>query len=330
MTNPVRVLAADVGGTKTLLQIAEFEGAGHEARVLAEQRFESTLYPDLAPMAYEFLASNGLHGVDRACFAVAGPVTSEDGRQQARLTNLPWRIDSTELAHALHLSRVKVINDFEAVGYGIDGLDRDSLVVLQEAPAALGAPRVVIGAGTGLGVAMLHRCGDHYEVHATEAGHMDYAPCCQEQEDLLAWLRKRYGRVSYERVVSGMGIEDIYRYLAESAGEEEDELLRAADIPAAVSLAAEKNPLAARALDIFVASYGSVAGNLALATLAQGGVYIAGGIAPKILPRMVEGRFLQAFNEKGRMSRITRGLPVQVITNPKVGLIGAALAARRL
>ncbi|MGE0082683.1 MAG: glucokinase [Thiohalomonadaceae bacterium] len=326
----VHVLAGDIGGTKTLLQIAEFEGAA--MRVLAEQRFDSRAYPGLAPMAYEFLATQGRLGIERACFGVAGPVSGDAARQQASLTNLPWRMDSDELAQSLGLARVRLINDFQALGYGIEGLDSDSLEPLQEVPGEAGGPRLVIGAGTGLGVAFLHRIHDHYEVFPTEAGHMDFAPTDEDQDDLLAWLRRQHERVSYERVVSGMGIEDTFRFFLEREGRNDHPLLNAPDIPAAVSAAAidGHDSIAVRTLALFVEAYGSVAGNLALAALARGGVYVGGGIAPKILPLLRDRRFIAAFNRKGRMSPLTRAMPVYVITDPKVGLVGATLAARRL
>jgi glucokinase len=332
MSGPiVHVLAGDIGGTKTLLQIAEFDNGA--PRVLAEQRFDSRAYPGLAPMAYEFLASQGRLGIERACFGVAGPVTGDAAHQQASLTNLPWRLDSDQLATALGLARVRLINDFQAVGYGIEGLERDALDALQDVPQEFGGSRVVIGAGTGLGVAFLHRLGEHYEVFPTEAGHMDFAPTDEDQDDLLAWLRRQHERVSYERVVSGMGIEDIFRFFLEREGLADDPLLNAPDIPAAVAAAAasdRRHAIAERTMTLFVDAYGSVAGNLALTALARGGVYIAGGIAPKVLPLLKGGRFITAFNHKGRMTPLTKAMPVYVITDPKVGLLGAALAARRL
>lgn len=326
----MHVLAGDIGGTKTLLQIAEFDGTA--MKVLAEQRFDSRAYPGLAPMAYEFLASQGGLRIERACFGVAGPVSGDVSRQQASLTNLPWRLDSTELAETLGLARVRLINDFQALGYGIEGLAKDSLEPLQDVPGEAGGPRLVIGAGTGLGVAFLHRVHDHYEVFPTEAGHMDFAPTDEDQDDLLAWLRRQHERVSYERVVSGMGIEDTFRFFLEREGRSDHPLLNAPDIPAALSAAAidGHDSLAVRTLALFVEAYGSVTGNLALAALARGGVYVGGGIAPKILPLLRDGRFIAAFNRKGRMTPLTRAMPVYVITDPKAGLVGAALAACRL
>lgn len=326
----MHVLAGDIGGTKTLLQIAEFDGTA--MKVLAEQRFDSRAYPGLAPMAYEFLATQGRLGIERACFGVAGPVSGTASRQHASLTNLPWRMDSDELAQSLGLTHVRLINDFQALGYGIDALDRDSVEPLQEVAGEAGGPRLVIGAGTGLGVAFLHHVGTHYEVFPTEAGHMDFAPTDEDQDDLLTWLRRQHERVSYERVVSGMGIEDTFRFFLEREGRNDHPALNAPDISAAVSAAASDghDPLAVRTLALFVDAYGSVAGNLALAALARGGVYVAGGIAPKILPMLKDGRFMAAFNRKGRMAPLTRTMPVYVITDPKAGLLGAAIAARRL
>lgn len=325
---PLRVLAGDIGGTKTLLQLAEFApGATRPQRVLREACYASGAYADLNPLLDDFLrdATQPLHG---ACFAVAGPVQGDAGRQTARLTNLPWQLDSQRLAADLGLPATRLINDFQAVGYGIEALDAGELLTLHARPAHTQAPRVVLGAGTGLGVALLMPCNGRYEVFPTEAGHMDFGGGDALQDGLLDFLRKTYGHVSWERVVSGAGLVNIYRYLlAREHAEDSAALLQAADPAAAI--AAAQAPHAAAALALFVRLYGAIAGNLALACLARGGVYLAGGIAAKILPHLQQGSFAHSYCDKGRMRAVVENIPVHVVTNPQVGLLGAHLVAAR-
>lgn len=324
----LRVLAGDIGGTKTLLQLAEFEpGALRPRRVLREARYDSAAYADLTPLLDDFLRNDRgpLHG---ACLAVAGPVQGDADRQTCRLTNLSWQLDSLRLAADLGLPAVRLINDFQAVGYGIEALSADELVTLHHGTAQAQAPRLVLGAGTGLGVALLMPCNGRYEVFPTEAGHMDFGGGDEIQDGLLAFLRAEYGHVSWERIVSGPGLVNIYRYLlardqaADSAG-----LLQATNPAAAI--AAADDARAAAALALFVGLYGAIAGNLALACLARGGVYLAGGIAAKILPHLQQGGFAHSYTDKGRMSAVVEDIPVHVVTHPQVGLLGALLAAAR-
>ncbi|HEX9626721.1 MAG TPA: glucokinase [Acidiferrobacterales bacterium] len=326
------VLTGDIGGTKTLLQLADVEGGA--CRVLAERRFDSAAYKDLASMAQEFVAAERPAArVTGACFGVAGPVTTAGGRQTAKLTNLPWRLDSASLARALDVPHVRLINDFQAVGYGLEALRPGDLSVLQPGRAEARAPRALIGAGTGLGVGVLVWSGDHYEVLPSEGGHVDFAPTDDRQIALLNFLRDRYKRVSVERVVSGPGLVNIYRFLAQQHGHATDDLSESqADPAAAISTAGAQgsDALAVEAMEIFVEAYGAFAGNLALSLLPRGGVYIAGGIAPKIVEMLRTGDFLNAFRDKGRMGALLEDIPVQVVMNPKVGLLGAALAAGRL
>ena len=327
-----RVLAGDIGGTKTLLQLAEF-GAQTAPRVIREERYDSRAYDDLSPMLREFLGAQAGEPPTAACFGVAGPVVVEQDVQHAKLTNLPWRLDSRTLGDALGIP-VRLINDFQAIGYGIEAVRSEDLETLHAGHPREGAPRVVLGAGTGLGVTLLFWQGDHYEAYPTEGGHADFAPTDRDQDELLEHLRGIHDRVSYERILSGPGLEAIYRFLLHRGGRasHEDPLLNDADPAAAISqraLAGEE-PTAERALDLFVTIYGTLAGNLALTCLARGGVYIAGGIAAKILPRLREDAFTSAYLAKGRMSELVAGMPLRVITDPKVGLTGAVLAATRL
>ena len=332
----MRVLAGDIGGTKTLLVVADV--AGTTVTIVREQRFASVGYDSLSPMVREFLDAAGKDaaGITRACFGVAGPITSTPEGGHVEVTNLPWVIDAGALARNLKLQRVSLINDFQAVGYGIDSLAVDELVSLQVGQAMAGAPRAVIGAGTGLGQGIGVWQGDCYEALPTEGGHVDFAPTNAQQIRLLECLMQRHKHVSYERVVCGPGLATLYEFLRDiGVATEPPEMMQALastdDAAAVIGEAglAGSDELAVAALDLFCDIYGAQAGNLALTTLARGGVYLAGGIAIKILPKLKSGRFIAAFNNKGRMQKILEQIPVQVITNPRVGLLGAAQVAAR-
>lgn len=325
----LRILAGDIGGTKTLLQLAEFEpGARRPRRVLREARYDSAAYAGITPLLDEFLRNDQgpLHG---ACLAVAGPVQGDAVHQTCRLTNLSWQLDSQRLAADLGLPTARLINDFQAVGYGIEALSADELVPLHHGTAQPQAPRVVLGAGTGLGVALLMPCNGRYDVFPTEAGHMDFGGGDEIQDGLLTFLRAEYGHVSWERIVSGPGLVNIYRYLlARNGANDRASLLQATDPAAAIAAADDAHAVAA--LELFVRLYGAVAGNLALACLARGGIYLAGGIAAKILPHLQRGGFAHSYTDKGRMRAVVEDIPVHVVTHPQVGLLGALLAATRI
>ncbi|MBI3899889.1 MAG: glucokinase [Gammaproteobacteria bacterium] len=327
----MRVLAGDIGGTKVLLQLAEIERSGY--RPIAEQRFESAAYDGLLPIVREFLQSPAAATAPAAaCFGIAGPILSTPNGQVARVTNLPWSVEAAQLAQALTIPQVRLINDFQAVGYGIEALTPDDLMVLHPGERRPQAPCAVIGAGTGLGQGLLVWHGDHYESLPTEGGHVDFAPTDEVQVELLCFLRERYGRVSYERVLSGPGLANLYAFFRARNRATGNDLLRADDPPAAIATAAlhSNDATAAAALQLFVKIYGAQAGNVALSCLAAGGVYLAGGIGPKILPAFADGSFNRSFTDKGRMSALLVSLPVYLIMNQRVGLIGAALAASRL
>jgi len=326
----MRLLAGDIGGTKVLLQLAEFDRG--KFRTLAEHRFESAAYDGLAPMVREFVGANGASGSpDAACFGIAGPVETTASGQRARTTNLPWVVETDRLKAELTMSRVRLINDFQAIGYAIDGLQASELVSLQEGERVSGAPCAVVGAGTGLGQALLVWSDDHYESMPTEGGHVDFAPTNELQVELLRSLTGRFERVSYERILSGAGLMSLYIFFRGRAGATEG-AGKECDTPAAVSEAAlaGRDAAAVSALNLFVFIYGSHVGNVALSYMARGGVYIAGGIAPKILPALQDGTFMRAFADKGRMRVLMERFPVHIVTNEKVGLLGAALAASRL
>lgn len=326
------MLAGDIGGTKTLLGVAECTES--QVRTIATRRYESRSWSRLSDVAKEFLAAfpAAARGIQAACFAVAGPVIEHEAGQRAKVTNLPWEIDSRALARTLGIARVRLINDFQAVGYGIEALRTEDFITLQPGWAHPRGVRAVLGAGTGLGEGLLVWCGDRYEALASEGGHVDFAPADDLQIELLRYLRRKYGRVSAERVLSGPGLAEIRAFLSVREKGGGGTAAAVPDDPAAISAAAlaGADPLAVQALELFVRLYGTHAGNLALTVLATGGVYLAGGIAPKIVAKLRDGAFIDAFNDKGRMRALTETMPVHVVMNPDAGLLGAALIASRL
>ena len=353
-----QLLAGDIGGTKTILRLVDADGgdssgktsAGVQLETLHEVQYPSQKFPDLAPMVRAFLqeATAKLETTvnpQKACFAIAGPVVNNT----SQLTNLAWSLSDKRLQSELGLQRVQLINDFEAIGYGVLGLQSADLCVLQPGTPQPDAPIAVIGAGTGLGQGFLVHQAGNYHVYPSEGGHVDFAPRSELEFHLLKYLLDKYGitRISVERVVSGQGIVAIYQFLrdrqfaAESADvaavvtawERQTGLpTKTADPAAAISRAAleKRDSLSEKAMDLFIEAYGAEAGNLALKLLPYGGLYVAGGIAAKNLALMQAGGFLGAFNHKGRMSPLLEKTPVRVVLNPQVGLIGSAICAARL
>jgi len=321
-------LACDVGGTKTLLRIS----AAGEGEPLLQKSYPSADYTGLAEMLDDFLREAGTSSVAAACFALAGPVSG----RRVKLTNLPWEVDADALAARFAIPRISLINDFEAVGHGIAVLQPDDLLTLQPgAPQAQGV-RVVVGAGTGLGVAWLSWQDGGYAVHPSEGGHMDFAPADATQYALLQYLQQRHGHVSCERIVSGPGLGAIFEFLRDSGlGSPSAQLVAAmgeGDAAEALARFAQQGDesIAQKALDLFVRVYGAFVGNLALIALPRGGIYVAGGIAAKIAATMQHGDFMRAFHDKGRYTGLLETLPLHIVTNPQVGLLGASLAARRM
>lgn len=295
------ILAGDIGGTKTLLRASE------RGRVAAEERYDSADFASFEELLAAFRKTfDGT--IDAACLAVAGPVW--EGR--AEITNLHWTIDAAQLG----IPRVSLINDFHAVALGVPLLGDRDLVPIHPGQRDRTQPMAILGAGTGLGEAFLV----HSQVVTTEGGHQDFAPQDEEQLRLFLHLHKRYGHVSWERVVSGMGLVNIFTFLG---GEETD----AGEI---AKLAARGDERARRAFEIFVDAYGAEAGNMALRVLARGGVFLAGGIAAKNVRWFTDGRFTEAFLRKGRFRGLMETIPVDLIVNEQVGLLGAAEGARRL
>jgi len=323
------ILAGDIGGTKTVIGL--FEQAGDHLHAVREETFPSKSYATLEEILDRFLGGGSRPTLRSASFGVAGPVI--EGK--SKTTNLPWELDEPTLAKTLQVPRVKLLNDLEAAAYGMLHLDPTDLCVLQPGRKHQGNI-AVIAAGTGLGQAILYWDGQHHHPIASEGGHADFAPHTDPEMELLIHLRKEFGHVSCERLLSGPGLFNIYRFLRDSGFAAEPEWLRqqiAQGDPGAVisqiGLAGE-HPLCIRALDLFCSVYGAEAGNLALKAFAVGGVYVAGGIAPKILPRLQDGAFIHAFTDKGRLSDLMRSIEVKVALNPRAPLIGAAHYALRL
>ena len=319
------ILAGDIGGTKT--NIAFFEDGGRP-EVVAQQTFPSREHAGLEEIVGQFISHHALR-VRHAAFGVAGPV--RNGRCEA--TNLPWVVDAATLAAELGIRDVWVINDLEASAYGIAALAPTDLVTISSGAANAAGNAAIIAAGTGLGEAGLYWDGRTHHPFATEGGHANFGASDAVEAELLHWLSAQFGHVSWERLVSGPGLLNIYRFLRDTGRGEEPawlaEEMRAEDPAAVISRAAQsgKSPLCLEALDRFMGLYGSEAGNLALKTMATGGVYVGGGIAPKNLDKLKDGTFMKRFVAKGRMQKLLEAMPVNVILNDKTALLGAARCA---
>jgi glucokinase len=319
------LLAGDIGGTKTALAVFSAEAGSRVPHAQAE--FPSASYANLEAIVRAFFAQNALP-VDRACFAVAGPVIA--GR--AKITNLPWVIDAVTLRQELHLTAVALLNDLEAIAWAVPSLQPDDLHTLNRGEAVPGGTIAVIAPGTGLGEAFLTWDGTGYHAHASEGGHTDFAPLDATQVGLLQYLLQRSDHVSYEHVCSGIGIPNIYAYLRDSGTVPESpalatRLAQAADptplIAAAALDPAAPDALSAATLETFVAILGAEAGNLALKVLATGGVYVAGGIPIHIAPLLEDERFMRPFRRKGRFAELLSRVPVHLVAT-RAALIGAA------
>jgi glucokinase len=326
MPNRSLVLAGDIGGTKT--SVALFSVHGDKLRIEAERNFPSKQYSGLTPILEEF----GVHKqmIEAACFGIAGPVV--DGR--VKTTNLPWIIDSQLLCQALKLETVYLLNDLEAAAYGVFTLEDDEFYFLNQGTLHHTGNKALIAAGTGLGQAILYDDGRHFRALPSEGGHADFAPRDELEIELLRYLLARFGHVSYERVLSGPGLFNIYRFLKESRGMEEPPWLAkhfaAGDDPGATisqAALAGKAEICVKALDLFVSIYGAEAGNMALRFKSVRGLYVGGGIAPKILQKLKDGTFMRSFIDKGRYTELLAAMPVQVVLNPQAGLRGAGYYA---
>ncbi len=320
-------LAGDVGGTKTNLGV--FHVKDQALHPTMEEHFSSQEFPDLESLVQRFLGKHDVK-IQFACFSIAGPVL--DGR--CKTTNLPWVVDARELARKLGFEKVWLINDLEGNAHGITHLTDNEFVVLHDVLPGQHGNACVVSAGTGLGEAGLFWNGDGYIPFACEGGHTDFAPRSDEEIELFRYLRRDHQHVSYERVLSGMGLYAIYSFLRDTNRYSEpewvaDELAAVDDPAAAISRFAleEKADICIKALDMFIDIYGAEAGNAALKFMAFGGVFIGGGIAPKICDRLKQPGFMESFFNKGRMRPLLERMPVKIIMNNKTALLGAARCA---
>ena len=336
-------LAGDIGGTKTLLGV--FAAAPERPRAIEVGEFITLEYEALAPMVREFLHAQNIDPkrIEAACFGVAGAVTG----QVARLTNVPWLVEGPPLAEAFGFKRIRILNDLEALAYGVTVLEPSELNALQVGVPVPDGNAAVIAAGTGLGEAMLHNVDGRFIPAASEGGHADFAARTPREMEMVAALGRIFGRVGVELVVSGPGLVNVYQFthdsfgsgpmttpnslaparLCEGVGPSKD----ASELPARISRAAMEGRCdrCVEAFDIFLGAYGAEAGNIALRSVATAGVYIGGGIAPKILPALESGPFMDAFRDKEPMAHLVATMPVSVILNPDAGLIGAAAHAQQ-
>jgi len=320
------ILAGDIGGTNA--RLAYFQSINGHFELVSERVFPSRDHRGLGEIVTQFLDESGSKP-EAACFGIAGPV--RNGR--VATSNLPWVIEQSVLANQIHLAATLLINDLEAIAWGVGGLATDDLVTLNPGGGSVSGNQAVVAPGTGLGEAGLFWDGNRHHVFACEGGHTDFAPQGELQIELLKFLTNRFGHVSYERILSGPGLVNVYEFLCDSGcGKQTAELeaaMQTGDPAAAISKAAlgGKDPLAEKALDLWIAVYGAEASNMALKIMATGGLFLAGGISPKILPRLKGRVFMDAFLEKGRMRPLVEAMPVHVVTNEKAGLLGAARCA---
>jgi glucokinase len=317
------ILAGDIGGTKTNLALYIYKDSVLEIQV--QHQFASQKYQSFSDVIQEFISSYNIQNIEAVCLGIAGPIING----VCKTTNLPWVIDSKELQKVCNTSKVKLLNDLEATAYGMLYLNKDEFVDLNPNGKKIDANRAVIAAGTGLGEAILFFNGENYYPIGSEGGHCDFAAQNSLQDELLVWMRKRHPQhVSVERLVSGIGIYTIYEFLKEKDFAKEPEIMlelnETDDKNAMVTKCAlEGDPLCTEAMKIFVEIYGAEAGNLALKSLSLGGVYIGGGIAPKILPFLLDGNFLKAFAAKGRFKETLMNMQIKISLNQNTALLGA-------
>ncbi|MEM7174409.1 MAG: glucokinase [Chlamydiota bacterium] len=318
-------LAGDIGGTKTHLIL--FQPGSKVPKRLREKTFPSQNYPSLDKILTEFLQGANAD-IETACFGVAGPVEGE----KCRTTNLPWVVDARRLKEKMAIKKVIIINDLEANAYGVQVLPQDQFFLLN--PGALKQGNcALISAGTGLGEAGFYFDGKVSHPFACEGGHCDFAPTTSLEIDLFSYLKQQFDHVSYERILSGPGLYNIYRFLIDTNRVTEAlPALRDIDPKSAPKVISEKglsgeSPACAESLKIFASIYGAEAGNLALKLLALGGVYVGGGIAPKLLPIIKQGHFFSAFKSKGRFHTLLETIPIRIVLNEETALLGAMSCA---
>ena len=325
----LKLLSGDIGGTR--VRLALFDMAAGKAEVLEQRTYTSADYSTFTEILADF-SSRTDSACAAACFGVAGPV--EAGR--SRITNLPWTIDARELEATFGWPRVGLLNDLEAIAWGIGALEEQDFCTLNAGQTRAGGNQAVIAAGTGLGQAGRVWDGRRHRPLACEGGHADFAPGSPTETALLAWLEARFDHVSWERVVSGQGLVNIHAFLRDHRKVKTpgwlQEQLQAGDAAAAISNAAlaGRDEICREALDLFIRCYGAEAGNLALKLMATGGVFVAGGIAPQLIERLQQGDFLAAFCAKGRMQGLMEAMPVRVLLNERASLLGPAVYAAQL
>ncbi len=321
------LFAGDLGGTKTLLGL--FERGDRRPRPIASHVFQTQEFVSFSAILDAFARDVGpTMEIEAAAVGVAGPVVE----QRARLTNIDWDVTAEEIGRRLDTRQVILLNDLEAMARSVPVLNDDELVLLQRGAPALDGNAVVIAAGTGLGEAYLHRIVGRFVPVPSEGGHADFAARTDRELDFVRMLRERYGRAEVEQVLSGPGLVNLHRFTHHGRRCDEVQHLDTHQWPAAISEAALEGrcPACEEALWMFVEAYGAETGNLALRGVATGGVFVGGGIAPKILPALQAGRFMAAFRNKPPMTELLSAMPVQVIMNPNAGLLGAAAAAEEL
>jgi glucokinase len=322
------LLAGDIGGTKTLLGL--FDPLPVRPRLLAIRAFATLEYHDLQTIISEFIASSAVAAgpIDAACFGVAGPVVGDS----AQLTNVPWRVEAHPLAKAFGFRRVVLLNDLEAMAYGVPVLEGTDVHVLQEGQALRGGHMAVIAAGTGLGEAFLHNVNGRFIPSASEGGHADFAARTDREVALMRDLTKRFGRAEVEHVVSGRGLPNVHRVVHAGVACFAAVNPHDVDAPAAIIRAALEKRCAhcVETLETFVEAYGAEAGNLALRTVSTAGLFLGGSIATQILPALGDGRFMRAFRAKAPFEAMLERVPIKVIRNPEVALLGAAVYAAGL
>ena len=332
------VISGDIGGTSTRMQFTEFTAA-NDMKIIANIHYSNNNYGSFADIITAFFQETKM-SIDKiagACFGVAGPVV----KGKVNITNLPWVINTRDIKNQLKLDKVELINDFASIGHGLEILQPKDMLTLQVGKPRPNGIRAYIGAGTGLGVGFMTCYQGQYLIHSTEGGHIDFAPTDDLQIELLRYMRKKYHRVSFERLLSGQGLINIYAFVRDNKifGEEENPNLRFLiksskhiDVAATIAEYAikHKDIMAMRALNIFIGIYGSAVGNLALTTLPFAGLYVVSGIAPKLLKEIEKGNFYKSFLDKGRMSHIIKDVPLHIVLYQDVGLQGTAICAKKL